>query len=63
MRSSGRGRDVPCQVGGPPPQVIRAIENLKLAIRLRISGGTASKEQLHKIAEAIDAATIAIKRG
>ena len=49
--------------GGPPPQVTRAMENLKLAVRLRFRGGTTTKKQLDKIAEAIDAAAIAVERG
>jgi DNA-binding PadR family transcriptional regulator len=48
--------------GGPAPQIIRAMENLKLALRLRQDRGPLSEEQLRSIAEAIDAAAIAIER-
>ena len=37
--------------GGPAPQILRAMENLKLALRLRLSQGPLSAEQIAKIAE------------
>ena len=46
----------------PPPTVIRAIENLKLALRLRQKTGPLSDEQMQKIVAALDAATVAIER-
>ena len=48
--------------GGPAPQLIRATENLKLALRLRQRQGPLTEEQLRRIVEALDAATIAIER-
>jgi DNA-binding PadR family transcriptional regulator len=48
--------------GGPAPQIIRAMENLKLALRLRQERGPLSEDQLRAIAEAIDAAAVAIER-
>jgi DNA-binding PadR family transcriptional regulator len=48
--------------GGPAPQIIRAMENLKLALRLRMSRGPLTDEQLQAVAAAIDAAAIAVER-
>ena len=42
--------------GGPAPQILRAMENLKLALRLRLSQGPLSAEQIAKIADLLDAA-------
>lgn len=36
------------------PQILRALENLKLAIRLKFSQGALSEEQIRTIADAID---------
>jgi DNA-binding PadR family transcriptional regulator len=41
---------------GPPPQVVRALENLNTALRLRLKARPASDEQIRAIAAAIDAA-------
>jgi len=48
--------------GGPAPQIIRAMENLKLALRLRMSRGPLTEEQLQAVAAAIDAAVVQIER-
>jgi DNA-binding PadR family transcriptional regulator len=40
----------------PDPRILRAIENLKTALRLRLAGGTIPDEQVRAIAAAIDAA-------
>ncbi len=48
--------------GGPAPQVIRAMENLKTALRLRMGRGPLSDEQLQAVAAAIDAAALDIER-
>ena len=40
----------------PDPRIIRAIENLKTALRLRLAGGPIPDEQVRAIAAAIDAA-------
>lgn len=48
--------------GGPAPQIVRAIENLKLALRLRQSRGPLAEEQIRSIAAALDAAAVAIER-
>jgi DNA-binding PadR family transcriptional regulator len=48
--------------GGPAPQLVRAMENFKLALRLRQRNGPLTEEQLRTIVSAIDAAAIAIER-
>jgi DNA-binding PadR family transcriptional regulator len=48
--------------GGPAPQIIRAMENLKLALRLRMGRGPLTEEQLQAVAAHIDAAALAIER-
>jgi len=47
--------------GGPAPQVLRAMENLKLALRMRISRGNLTAEQVAAVAAALDEATVAIE--
>ncbi|QBR72829.1 PadR family transcriptional regulator [Beijerinckiaceae bacterium] len=42
--------------GGPAPQIVRAMENLKLALRLRLSQGPLGAEQIAKIATILDEA-------
>jgi DNA-binding PadR family transcriptional regulator len=48
--------------GGPAPQIVRATENLKLALRLRQGRGPLTTEQIRSIAEVLDAAAVAIER-
>jgi len=48
--------------GGPAPDIIRATENLKLALRLRQGRGPLSEEQIRVIAAALDAAAVAVER-
>lgn len=48
--------------GGPAPQIIRAMENLKTSLRLRVGRGPLSAEELQAVAEAIDAAALAIEK-
>ena len=48
--------------GGPAPELVRATENLKLALRLRQGRGPLTAEQTHAIAAALDAAAVAIER-
>ena len=48
--------------GGPAPQIVRATENLRLALRLRQGRGPLTEEQIRTIAEVLDAAAIAIER-
>jgi len=48
--------------GGPAPQLVRAMENLKLALRLRLGRGPLSEDQLKSVTETLDAAAVAIER-
>ena len=50
------------QGGGPAPQILRAIENLKMAIRFRLAQGRLSDEQIRTITAAIDTAAQEIER-
>jgi DNA-binding PadR family transcriptional regulator len=46
----------------PDPRIIRAVENLKTALRLRLAGGPIPDEQVRAIATAIDAAAAEAER-
>jgi DNA-binding PadR family transcriptional regulator len=48
--------------GGHAPQILRAMENLKLALRLRVARGPLSEDQVNAVATAIDAAATGIER-
>ena len=48
--------------GGPAPQVVRAMENLRLALRLRLSRGPLDEDQASAVAAALDAAAAAVER-
>ena len=48
--------------GGPAPQVVRAMENLKLALRMRLSRGPLSEEQANAVAAALDGAATGVER-
>jgi DNA-binding PadR family transcriptional regulator len=48
--------------GGPAPEIMRARENLKLALRLREARGPLTEQQIRDIAAALDAAAVAIER-
>lgn len=48
--------------GGPAPQILRAMENLKLALRLRLARGPLSEEQANAVAAALDAAATSVER-
>ena len=48
--------------GGPAPQILRALENLKLALRLRLSRGPLSQEQINAVTAALDGAATGIER-
>jgi DNA-binding PadR family transcriptional regulator len=47
--------------GGRPPQVTRAIENLKLAMRMRLSG-VLTEHQAHDFAAVLDSAAQQIEK-
>jgi len=62
-RVMARMRDIgAAHGGGRAPQLVRAIENLKLALRLRERNGPLTEEQLRSIVSAIDTAAISIER-
>ena len=48
--------------GGPAPQILRAMENLKVALRLRLARGPLNEAQVNAVAAAIDAAAIDVER-
>ena len=48
--------------GGTAPQILRAMENLKLALRFRLSRGPLSEEQINAVAAAIDTAATGVER-
>jgi DNA-binding PadR family transcriptional regulator len=47
----------------PPPQIVRALENLKTALRLRLASGSIAAERVAAIAGAIDAAAAEAEQG
>ncbi len=47
--------------GGPAPQIVRATENLKTSLRLRLSRGPLSAEELSEISNILDAAARAVE--
>jgi DNA-binding PadR family transcriptional regulator len=48
--------------GGPAPQILRAMENLRLALRLRLARGPLTEAQVNAVAAAIDAAATGVER-
>src|SRR5579883_152162 len=42
--------------GGPAPQILRAMENLRMALRMRIARGPLTEEQVRAITAALDGA-------
>jgi DNA-binding PadR family transcriptional regulator len=47
--------------GVPAPQIIRAMENLRTALRLKLEGGKLTDEQVARIAAALDAAAKSVE--
>ena len=47
--------------GGPAPQIVRAMENLRTALRLKLESGKLSNEQIARIAAALDGAAKAVE--
>jgi DNA-binding PadR family transcriptional regulator len=47
---------------GRSPQILRAVENFRMALRMKTSPGSLSEEQIRKIVDAIDAAARAIEQ-
>lgn len=50
------------QGGGPAPQILRAVQNLRLALRMRIARGPLSDEQIKTIVGVLDAAAVDVER-
>jgi DNA-binding PadR family transcriptional regulator len=48
--------------GGPDPRILRAMENLKLALRLRLERGKLTDTQIADVAAALDAAAATVER-
>ncbi len=48
--------------GGQAPQILRAMENLKVALRLRLARGPLDEAQVNAVAATIDAAAIDVER-
>jgi DNA-binding PadR family transcriptional regulator len=47
---------------GPAPQILRAMENLKLALRLRLGRGPLSEAQITAVTAALDAAAVTVEQ-
>jgi DNA-binding PadR family transcriptional regulator len=50
------------QAGGPAPQILRAMENLKMALRLRLTRGPLDEAQIRAIAAALDEAALEVEK-
>jgi len=48
--------------GGPAPQILRAMENLRMALRLRMARGPLSEEQVRAITAALDGAATQVEQ-
>lgn len=48
--------------GGPDPRIVRAMENLRLALRLRLERGKLSEAQIADVAAALDAAAATVEK-
>ena len=48
--------------GGPAPQIVRALQNLHVALRLRLERGKLTDQQIADVAAALDAAVATIER-
>lgn len=48
--------------GGPAPEIVRAMENMRMALRLRLGRGPLTGEQVRAVAAALDAAAVAVER-
>ncbi len=48
--------------GGPPLPVLRGMENLRLALRLRLGRGPLTAEQVAAVTAALDAAAVAVEQ-
>ena len=60
---TARMRDIRAAHGdGPAPQIVRAMQGLRLALRLRHGRGPLGEAEIQAITEALDAATAAVER-
>jgi DNA-binding PadR family transcriptional regulator len=50
------------QGGGPAPQIVRAMENLRTALKLRLAQGPLNPEQIEAIARCLDETAKSIER-
>lgn len=57
-----RMADVAAASAAFSPQILRARENLRTALKLKLTGGGLSKEQIASICDALDAAAAAVER-
>jgi DNA-binding PadR family transcriptional regulator len=48
--------------GGPSPQILRAMQNLRLALRLRLSRGPLSQGEVDAVVSALDQATVTVEK-
>ena len=48
--------------GGPAPRILRAMENLKLSLRMRLSQGPLTDDQIDAVTAALDAAAVSVER-
>jgi len=56
------GKAGAARLGGVPAPILRGMENLKLALRLRMSGEPFDQSTVDSIATALDAAALAVER-
>ena len=56
------GRMRAAQGSGPAPEIVRAMENLRMAMRLRQGRGPLTEDQVRAVAAALDAAALAVER-
>ena len=59
---SSAQKSKPITRAGRPPQVVRAIENLKLAMRMRLSREPLTEQQAHAFAAVLDSAAQQLER-
>ncbi len=48
--------------GGPPPEILRAVQNLRLALSIRLRKGPLNADQLRAITDALDRVAAEIER-
>jgi DNA-binding PadR family transcriptional regulator len=48
--------------GGPAPQILRAMQNLRLALRMRLARGPLSTAEIEAVVQALDGAAVTVER-